>query len=146
MAAGFVVGCFWWMFHRASFVDFYWTLVYPFKELGLTFREFDIVYELLNLEFAFAQALTVGLVVGLFSRDKPYLITSLAIAATFAAKFFVFDFSDTMTMGLSEPRSVSEIQGGMICYAVVYLTIPMLGTYLAQKLVQWAQKRKANAE
>ncbi len=146
LAAGFVVGCFWWAFHHTGFVGFYWTFVHLFHRLGCTpHPEFDIVYELVNLGFASTQALTIGLTVGLLSRDKPYLLTSLAIAATFAAKFFIFNMAPKI-VGDSDPRPISEIEGGLIGYAVIYLTIPIAGTYLAQKLVQWVQRKKAGAE
>jgi len=130
-AAGCAVGFSWWVIHRAYFDQWYWSLTGPFKSLNFPVQSFDVWYAYLNSQVAMAQGITVGFVTGCLASRHPYALSLLAMLLTFAFKFF-HDVSDIF----HNAREPYETPWAGALLALVYISTPLLGAYLAQTFLR----------
>lgn len=135
LVAGSAVGYLWWVLHRRYFVESYWFLIGYFGLHRLDFlpANFDYLYALMNLSVALMQGLTVGFAAGCLSRRHPYLFSLAAMLLTFILKVFyvLFDFS-RLWNGARHPYETWWV-GGLL--AIIYISTPLCGTYLAQRIL-----------
>lgn len=133
---GTVVGIAFWFLHKAYFVRVYWDLV-PHAKVEIPFVPpgYDWLFLTINIVFAVAHGAAIGFVTASSARHHVYLVASVALLATFAAKFFWGSLPGSLAYLLSPFRDRNDF------FTIgLFIVIYFLSVFGSVSVVQWFKR------